>query len=100
MKNGLLLCYTRVFVFSERLGCITFHSTFLLTSSFNLLGLSIELLDSSFSSSSFRVGQFAGGSGPGTSPARGLPPVVRSSPQHSLSNPPVTVSTFARILAS
>uniref|UniRef100_A0A672GK55 non-specific serine/threonine protein kinase n=1 Tax=Salarias fasciatus TaxID=181472 RepID=A0A672GK55_SALFA len=34
-------------------------------------------------------------SGPGTSPARGIPPVVRSSPQHSLSNPPVTVSTFA-----
>uniref|UniRef100_A0A672GLD1 non-specific serine/threonine protein kinase n=1 Tax=Salarias fasciatus TaxID=181472 RepID=A0A672GLD1_SALFA len=33
--------------------------------------------------------------GPGTSPARGIPPVVRSSPQHSLSNPPVTVSTFA-----
>uniref|UniRef100_A0A8C5EBJ3 non-specific serine/threonine protein kinase n=1 Tax=Gouania willdenowi TaxID=441366 RepID=A0A8C5EBJ3_GOUWI len=29
-------------------------------------------------------------SGPGTSPARGIPPVVRSSPQHSLSNPPVT----------
>uniref|UniRef100_A0A3B3W0J1 non-specific serine/threonine protein kinase n=1 Tax=Poecilia latipinna TaxID=48699 RepID=A0A3B3W0J1_9TELE len=36
--------------------------------------------------------EFAGGSGPGTSPARGIPPVVRSSPQHSLSNPPVTVS--------
>ncbi|KAM4598002.1 serine/threonine-protein kinase tousled-like 2 isoform 1-T1 [Polymixia lowei] len=35
--------------------------------------------------------EFAGGSGPGTSPARGVPPVVRSSPQHSLSNPPVTV---------
>uniref|UniRef100_A0A671WG96 non-specific serine/threonine protein kinase n=1 Tax=Sparus aurata TaxID=8175 RepID=A0A671WG96_SPAAU len=34
-------------------------------------------------------------SGPGTSPARGIPPVVRSSPQHSLSNPPVTVSLFA-----
>ncbi|TNN85950.1 Serine/threonine-protein kinase tousled-like 2 [Liparis tanakae] len=34
--------------------------------------------------------EFAGGSGPGTSPARGIPPVVRSSPQHSLSNPPVT----------
>uniref|UniRef100_A0A8C6KTJ8 non-specific serine/threonine protein kinase n=1 Tax=Nothobranchius furzeri TaxID=105023 RepID=A0A8C6KTJ8_NOTFU len=46
-------------------------------------------------SSSFHVCQFAGGSGPGTSPARGIPPVVRSSPQHSLSNPPVTVSTFA-----
>lgn len=42
-----------------------------------------------------RVCQFAGGSGPGTSPARGIPPVVRSSPQHSLSNPPVTVSMFA-----
>ncbi|XP_033826653.1 serine/threonine-protein kinase tousled-like 2 isoform X1 [Periophthalmus magnuspinnatus] len=35
--------------------------------------------------------EFAGGTGPGTSPARGIPPVVRSSPQHSLSNPPVTV---------
>uniref|UniRef100_A0A3P9IRW5 non-specific serine/threonine protein kinase n=1 Tax=Oryzias latipes TaxID=8090 RepID=A0A3P9IRW5_ORYLA len=35
--------------------------------------------------------EFAGGSGPGTSPARGIPPVVRSSPQHSLSNPPVAV---------
>uniref|UniRef100_A0AAQ5Z263 non-specific serine/threonine protein kinase n=1 Tax=Amphiprion ocellaris TaxID=80972 RepID=A0AAQ5Z263_AMPOC len=34
-------------------------------------------------------------SGPGTSPARGIPPVVRSSPQHSLSNPPVTVSMSA-----
>uniref|UniRef100_A0A8C7JVH5 non-specific serine/threonine protein kinase n=1 Tax=Oncorhynchus kisutch TaxID=8019 RepID=A0A8C7JVH5_ONCKI len=35
--------------------------------------------------------EFAGGSGPGTSPARSLPPVVRSSPQHhSLSNPPGT----------
>uniref|UniRef100_A0A671WMW5 non-specific serine/threonine protein kinase n=1 Tax=Sparus aurata TaxID=8175 RepID=A0A671WMW5_SPAAU len=44
---------------------------------------------------SFHVCQFAGGSGPGTSPARGIPPVVRSSPQHSLSNPPVTVSLFA-----
>uniref|UniRef100_A0A3P8NCP3 non-specific serine/threonine protein kinase n=1 Tax=Astatotilapia calliptera TaxID=8154 RepID=A0A3P8NCP3_ASTCA len=39
--------------------------------------------------------EFAGGSGPGTSPARGIPPVVRSSPQHSLSNPPVMVSMFA-----
>uniref|UniRef100_A0A8C5FL57 Tousled-like kinase 2 n=1 Tax=Gadus morhua TaxID=8049 RepID=A0A8C5FL57_GADMO len=35
--------------------------------------------------------EFAGGSGPGTSPARGVPPVARSSPQHSHSNPPVTV---------
>uniref|UniRef100_A0A4W4EZ45 non-specific serine/threonine protein kinase n=1 Tax=Electrophorus electricus TaxID=8005 RepID=A0A4W4EZ45_ELEEL len=35
---------------------------------------------------------FAGGSGAGTSPARGIPPVVRSSPQHSLSNPPAAVS--------
>uniref|UniRef100_A0A673WTY3 non-specific serine/threonine protein kinase n=1 Tax=Salmo trutta TaxID=8032 RepID=A0A673WTY3_SALTR len=35
--------------------------------------------------------EFVGGSGPGTSPARSLPPVVRSSPQHhSLSNPPGT----------
>ncbi|XP_016831352.1 serine/threonine-protein kinase tousled-like 2 isoform X7 [Cricetulus griseus] len=35
----------------------------------------------------FPVGQFAGGSGPGTSPGRSVPPVARSSPQHSLSNP-------------
>uniref|UniRef100_A0A672JHN8 non-specific serine/threonine protein kinase n=1 Tax=Salarias fasciatus TaxID=181472 RepID=A0A672JHN8_SALFA len=31
-------------------------------------------------------GQFAGSSGSGTSPARGIPLLVRSSPQHSLSN--------------
>ncbi|XP_062330669.1 serine/threonine-protein kinase tousled-like 2 isoform X1 [Osmerus eperlanus] len=37
--------------------------------------------------------EFAGGSCPGTSPARGIPPLVRSSPQHSLSNPPVPVSS-------
>uniref|UniRef100_H2UXW9 non-specific serine/threonine protein kinase n=1 Tax=Takifugu rubripes TaxID=31033 RepID=H2UXW9_TAKRU len=36
--------------------------------------------------------------GPGTSPARGIPPVVRSSPQHSLSNPPVMVSMFCFII--
>ncbi|XP_026063717.1 serine/threonine-protein kinase tousled-like 2 [Carassius auratus] len=35
--------------------------------------------------------EFAGGSGTGTSPARGIPPVARSSPQHSLSNPPAAV---------
>uniref|UniRef100_A0A673H2E6 non-specific serine/threonine protein kinase n=1 Tax=Sinocyclocheilus rhinocerous TaxID=307959 RepID=A0A673H2E6_9TELE len=32
--------------------------------------------------------------GTGTSPARGIPPVARSSPQHSLSNPPAAVSLF------
>lgn len=47
---------------------------------------------------SLRVCQFAGGSGPGTSPARGIPPVVRSSPQHSLSNPPVTVSMLCSMV--
>uniref|UniRef100_A0A4X2KKB5 non-specific serine/threonine protein kinase n=1 Tax=Vombatus ursinus TaxID=29139 RepID=A0A4X2KKB5_VOMUR len=31
--------------------------------------------------------EFAGGTGPGTSPGRSVPPVARSSPQHSLSNP-------------
>uniref|UniRef100_A0A8C9U2Y6 non-specific serine/threonine protein kinase n=1 Tax=Scleropages formosus TaxID=113540 RepID=A0A8C9U2Y6_SCLFO len=41
-----------------------------------------------------RIGQFAGGSGPGTSPGRSIPPVVRSSPQHSLSTPPASVSTL------
>ncbi|XP_041942243.1 serine/threonine-protein kinase tousled-like 2 isoform X1 [Alosa pseudoharengus] len=35
--------------------------------------------------------EFAGAGGPGTSPARGVPPLVRSSPQHSLSNPPLPV---------
>ncbi|MFT7799118.1 serine/threonine-protein kinase tousled-like 2 isoform X1 [Arapaima gigas] len=35
--------------------------------------------------------EFAGGSGPGTSPGRSVPPVVRSSPQHSLSTPPTSV---------
>ncbi|XP_063040820.1 serine/threonine-protein kinase tousled-like 2 isoform X1 [Engraulis encrasicolus] len=39
--------------------------------------------------------EFAGGSGTGTSPARCIPPVIRSSPQHSLSNPPPAVSAFA-----
>uniref|UniRef100_A0AAX7TFL0 non-specific serine/threonine protein kinase n=1 Tax=Astatotilapia calliptera TaxID=8154 RepID=A0AAX7TFL0_ASTCA len=43
--------------------------------------------------------RFAGGSGPGTSPARGIPPVVRSSPQHSLSNPPVMVSIISCFLS-
>lgn len=37
-------------------------------------------------------GQFAGSSGSGTSPARGIPMLVRSSPQHSLSNPLVSTS--------
>ncbi|KAM7381601.1 hypothetical protein PAMA_012440 [Pampus argenteus] len=32
--------------------------------------------------------EFVGSSGSGTSPARGFPVLVRSSPQHSLSNPP------------
>ncbi|XP_075418143.1 serine/threonine-protein kinase tousled-like 2 isoform X3 [Tenrec ecaudatus] len=31
--------------------------------------------------------EFAGGSGPGTSPGRSVPPAARASPQHSLSNP-------------
>uniref|UniRef100_A0AAQ4Q2V3 non-specific serine/threonine protein kinase n=1 Tax=Gasterosteus aculeatus aculeatus TaxID=481459 RepID=A0AAQ4Q2V3_GASAC len=35
---------------------------------------------------------FAGSSGSGTSPARGVPMLVRSSPQHSLSNPLVSTS--------
>ncbi|XP_016406990.1 serine/threonine-protein kinase tousled-like 2 [Sinocyclocheilus rhinocerous] len=36
--------------------------------------------------------EFAGGSG--TSPARGIPPVARSSPQHSLSNPPAATLVY------
>uniref|UniRef100_A0A8D3DNI7 non-specific serine/threonine protein kinase n=1 Tax=Scophthalmus maximus TaxID=52904 RepID=A0A8D3DNI7_SCOMX len=36
--------------------------------------------------------EFAGSSGSGTSPARGIPMLVRSSPQHSLSNPLVSTS--------
>uniref|UniRef100_A0A673ZNR6 non-specific serine/threonine protein kinase n=1 Tax=Salmo trutta TaxID=8032 RepID=A0A673ZNR6_SALTR len=37
--------------------------------------------------------EFAGGSCPATSLVRGIPPLVRSSCQHSHSNPPVAVST-------
>uniref|UniRef100_A0A667ZHE7 non-specific serine/threonine protein kinase n=1 Tax=Myripristis murdjan TaxID=586833 RepID=A0A667ZHE7_9TELE len=48
--------------------------------------------------------KFAGGSCPGTSPARGIPMLVRSSPQHSLSNPPVSTTvhfhTFLPLLLS
>lgn len=41
--------------------------------------------------------QFAGSSGSGTSPARGIPMLVHSSPQHSLSNPLVSKhSVFLR----
>ncbi|KAL6474826.1 hypothetical protein MHYP_G00158660 [Metynnis hypsauchen] len=51
--------------------------------------------------------EFAGGSGPGTNPAWGIPPLVRSSPQHSLSNPaapvhqssPLSVSSVTMDLA-
>uniref|UniRef100_A0A673M4H6 non-specific serine/threonine protein kinase n=1 Tax=Sinocyclocheilus rhinocerous TaxID=307959 RepID=A0A673M4H6_9TELE len=49
-----------------------------------------ELLEARFTG--VGVAKFAGGSG--TSPARGIPPVARSSPQHSLSNPPAAVSLF------
>lgn len=42
------------------------------------------------SSSSYSCVQFAGSSGSGTSPARGIPMLVHSSPQHSLSNPLVS----------
>ncbi|KPP70028.1 serine/threonine-protein kinase tousled-like 2-like [Scleropages formosus] len=35
--------------------------------------------------------EFAGGCGLGTSPGRSIQPLVRSSPQHSLSNPPASV---------
>ncbi|KAL2101798.1 hypothetical protein ACEWY4_003559 [Coilia grayii] len=35
--------------------------------------------------------EFAGGGAAGTSPARSVPSLVRSSPQHSLSNPPLPV---------
>uniref|UniRef100_A0A8C7TP35 non-specific serine/threonine protein kinase n=1 Tax=Oncorhynchus mykiss TaxID=8022 RepID=A0A8C7TP35_ONCMY len=50
-----------------------------------------ELLEARFTGVGVAKVCFAGGSGPGTSPARSLPPVVRSSPQHhSLSNPPGT----------
>ncbi|KFV04141.1 Serine/threonine-protein kinase tousled-like 2 [Tauraco erythrolophus] len=44
--------------------------------------------------------EFAGGSGPGTSPGRSVPPVARSSPQHSLSNPlPESGSSFLDLTA-
>lgn len=45
-----------------------------------------------FSSFQLPCGQFAGSSGSGTSPARGIPMLVHSSPQHSLSNPLVSTS--------
>uniref|UniRef100_A0A673LXD3 non-specific serine/threonine protein kinase n=1 Tax=Sinocyclocheilus rhinocerous TaxID=307959 RepID=A0A673LXD3_9TELE len=52
-----------------------------------------ELLEARFTGVGVaKVCLFAGGSG--TSPARGIPPVARSSPQHSLSNPPAAVSLF------
>uniref|UniRef100_A0A8C1UD40 non-specific serine/threonine protein kinase n=2 Tax=Cyprinus carpio TaxID=7962 RepID=A0A8C1UD40_CYPCA len=54
-----------------------------------------ELLEARFTGVGVaKVCLFAGGSGTGTSPARGIPPVAWSSPQHSLSNPPVAVSLF------
>uniref|UniRef100_A0A672P567 non-specific serine/threonine protein kinase n=1 Tax=Sinocyclocheilus grahami TaxID=75366 RepID=A0A672P567_SINGR len=54
-----------------------------------------ELLEARFTGVGVaKVCLFAGGSGTGTSPARGIPPVARSSPQHSLSNPPAAVSLF------
>ncbi|XP_014116574.1 serine/threonine-protein kinase tousled-like 2 isoform X5 [Parus major] len=43
--------------------------------------------------------EFAGGSGPGTSPGRSVPPVARSSPQHSLSNPLPSDLTMEKISA-
>uniref|UniRef100_A0A7N6BTI4 non-specific serine/threonine protein kinase n=1 Tax=Anabas testudineus TaxID=64144 RepID=A0A7N6BTI4_ANATE len=42
--------------------------------------------------------EFAGSSGSGTSPARGIPMLVRSSPQHSLSNPPNVWETAQRLI--
>lgn len=57
-----------------------------------LLSLSEHSTVVNYSYPFFPVGQFAGGSGPGTSPGRSVPPVARSSPQHSLSNPlPVSI---------
>lgn len=50
-------------------------------------------------SSQLPCGQFAGSSGSGTSPARGIPMLVRSSPQHSLSNPLVRTSLIAIALS-
>uniref|UniRef100_A0A8C7DKR7 non-specific serine/threonine protein kinase n=1 Tax=Oncorhynchus kisutch TaxID=8019 RepID=A0A8C7DKR7_ONCKI len=44
--------------------------------------------------------EFAGGSCPAISLARGIPPLVRSSCQHSHSNPPVAVSTMPFVLIS
>uniref|UniRef100_A0A672REI9 Serine/threonine-protein kinase tousled-like 2 n=1 Tax=Sinocyclocheilus grahami TaxID=75366 RepID=A0A672REI9_SINGR len=59
-----------------------------------------ELLEARFTGVGVaKVCLFAGGSGSGTSPARGIPPVARSSPQHSLSNPPAAVNTFRSSLS-
>uniref|UniRef100_A0A8C8MB88 non-specific serine/threonine protein kinase n=1 Tax=Oncorhynchus tshawytscha TaxID=74940 RepID=A0A8C8MB88_ONCTS len=53
-----------------------------------------------FLSCAHALTQFAGGSCPATSLARGIPPLVRSSCQHSHSNPPVAVSTMPFVLIS
>uniref|UniRef100_A0A672ZWI6 non-specific serine/threonine protein kinase n=1 Tax=Sphaeramia orbicularis TaxID=375764 RepID=A0A672ZWI6_9TELE len=75
--------------------CFWVHHISLLLSNPSVLALSVLPLNCFTLLLFLHVCQFAGGSGPGTSPARGIPPVVRSSPQHSLSNPPVTVSMFS-----
>uniref|UniRef100_A0A672ZZP3 non-specific serine/threonine protein kinase n=1 Tax=Sphaeramia orbicularis TaxID=375764 RepID=A0A672ZZP3_9TELE len=100
--TGVGVAKVCVTVMSQRwrlgtLSCQSFwvHHISLLLSNPSVLALSVLPLNCFTLLLFLHVCQFAGGSGPGTSPARGIPPVVRSSPQHSLSNPPVTVSMFS-----
>lgn len=80
----------------------TRNFTFCTLSSCSLPGLNVK--SASFLLSGFCTllhacpwprGQFAGSSGSGTSPARGIPMLVHSSPQHSLSNPLVRKESSA-----
>uniref|UniRef100_A0A8D3BCK0 non-specific serine/threonine protein kinase n=1 Tax=Scophthalmus maximus TaxID=52904 RepID=A0A8D3BCK0_SCOMX len=56
-----------------------------------------DIYDSNSQGKSNQLTEFAGSSGSGTSPARGIPMLVRSSPQHSLSNPLVNSSSCSSV---
>lgn len=81
-------------------------SPFCSFSSSSLSGLNVKSASASFLLSGFCTlphacprprGQFAGSSGSGTSPARGIPMLVHASPQHSLSNPLVRKESSATV---